>query len=123
MLRIFPEAWLATGIVLGLLAMGALLLIPYDTAESLGLMLIGVGFAVGVPTGVVYHVQLYRKLAPRGELPRGWIWNPIRYHHFLRRHERFAVLSWCYTGAAGFVVIVLGMMVYIAGLVSLVAGA
>lgn len=105
------EVGIAVGIMLALLGISSVTLLPFDQAFMLGWGLALVGLAFGVPTGLVYHVQLYRALQPRGELPSGWIWRPTRYHDRLRPHERFGVLSWCYAGALGFFVIVAGFVV------------
>ena len=90
--------------------MGAAVFVPWATLLAVGGWLVGIGLAFGVPTGVVYHVQLYRALAPRDALPKGWIWRPLDYHNRLRPTERRSVLPWCYTGAVGFGVISLGMI-------------
>ena len=100
-------------VVLGLLfllagAGWAAVLLDWQTITVGGLMLALVGFALGVPTGFYYHVQLYRTLAPRGVLPKGWYWHPMRYHEHLQRHERARVLSWSYAGGVGFVLILIG---------------
>jgi hypothetical protein len=110
------EVAVAGLVAVSLVAAGAALLLPWQTLFYAGAILIAVGFGVGVPTGVVYHVQLYRCLEPRGALSKGWIWNPIDNHVHLRAGERRRVLPWCYTGAAGFVIIALGMLAIVCGM-------
>jgi len=41
---------------------------PWETLYYYGIWVTVAGFIVGVPTGFVYHVRLYRTLNPRGEL-------------------------------------------------------
>lgn len=102
-------------IVLGLLLVfGALAIAaeaPILEAISLGAWVGLLGAAVGVPSGVAYHVALHRALSPRGELPSGWLLRPLELHPRLRPDERPLVLSLCYLGAAGFVAICVGIAI------------
>lgn len=88
---------------------------PWDTLYYGGIWVTAAGFIVGVPTGFVYHVRLYRVLSPRGELPPGWYWRPLRYNACLRPEERSGVMSWCYVGGFGFAIIVIGLLMMGAG--------
>lgn len=106
------EVLLVVGLSLLLVALGAATLVPYPQLMRAGFWLSLIGFGFGVPTGVVYHVQLYRALAPRDALPKGWVWRPIALNDQLRPHERHTVLPWCYAGAAGFGLIALGLGAY-----------
>lgn len=115
------EAVLALLVVLALAALGAATLLPWDVLLQAGWALTLIGFVVGVPAGVVYHVLLHRALAPRGALEPGWIWRPIAQHVHLRTHERRPVLLWCRIGAGGFVVIALGLLAFGLSVVSAVA--
>lgn len=110
------ELAVAALVAASLLAIGAALLLPWQTLFTVGAVLIVVGFVVGVPTGVIYHVQLYRVLAPRGVLSDRWIWKPIDNHVHLRASDRRRVLPWCYVGAGGFVLIALGMVSIVCGM-------
>ncbi|MGB5812733.1 MAG: hypothetical protein WBG86_19520 [Polyangiales bacterium] len=83
---------------------------PWETLYYNGIWITIVGFAVGIPAGFLYHVQLYRVLHPRGALPPGWYWRPIRFNRCLRPEERGGVMSWCYLGGLGFLVICLGLL-------------
>lgn len=103
-------------VAVSLIAAGAAMLLPWTTLFVIGAWVTAAGFLLGVPTGVVYHVQLHRSLAPRGALSKRWIWNPIDNHVHLRPAERRRVLPWCYAGAAGFVVICLGMLLVVFGM-------
>ena len=117
------ETLLAIAIAVGLLAFGLATAIPFETASQLAWLLIGVGFGIGVPAGVVYHVLLYRALKPRGLLDANWLLHPISYNRFLRDDERFAVLAWCYFGAFCFSVIAIGITIYLGAALRLFASA
>jgi len=71
--------------VLGLLAAlvgGAALLsyTPWDWLFGGGIMLSILGLLLGVPTGLSYHLRLYKALKPRGALPSRWWIRPDRLH-------------------------------------------
>ena len=83
---------------------------PADTLMSVGVGLITLGAGVGLPTGFVYHVALYRSLKRGGGPPEGWIWRPTSLHDQVDPLDRAHVLGWCYAGAAGFVVLILGLV-------------
>ena len=105
------EVALAVAIMLALLGLGALAQLPFELGLQWGLRLTALGLALGVPTGLVYHVQLARALGRRGVLPAGWYWHPLALHPLLRPAERPGVLLWCALGAAGFAVTALGLAV------------
>ena len=102
------------GIVAAILAVmgviSAVWVIPWESLYYNGIWVTAVGFAFGIPTGALYHIRLYQALQPRGELPPGWYWNPIRLNARLRPDERRRVMSWCYAGGFGFAVICLGLV-------------
>jgi hypothetical protein len=66
------------------------------------------GLVFGVPTGFLYHVALRRSLLAVGALPDRWWWSPTSLHDGIPPADRRWVLGWCYAGAAGFLVTVLG---------------
>lgn len=101
---------IAFGLLGAVCGLGALLLLPWETLATAGLWLIAVGFVVGVPTGVQYHLELYRRLKPTGLLPDNWYWNPISCNDLLAEQDRPRVLAWCFAGAAGFMVILAGVV-------------
>jgi hypothetical protein len=105
------ELLLTAAIALALVGLGALARLPWETAFALGQGLVLAGLALGVPTGVVYHVALARALGRRGVLPKGWYWQPIALHPSLLPQERPAVLAWCGAGAVGFAITALGLLV------------
>ncbi|MCU0662095.1 MAG: hypothetical protein MUC50_07185 [Myxococcota bacterium] len=108
------ELFLVVGLVLLLVGAAGLWLVPWTELLVFGIIVTAAGFVLSVPMGVVYHVQLYRCLSPRGALPRRWIWGPIALNARLLREERIRVMPWCYAGAAGFGVIVLGQLLVLA---------
>lgn len=88
---------------------------PWETLYYGGIWVTLAGFVIGVPTGLVYHVLLFRALRPRGDLPQGWYWKPLQFNARLRREERASVMVWCYVGGFGFVIICLGLLLMGAG--------
>lgn len=101
---------IALGVLASVCGLGALLLLPWETLAAIGMWLIVAGFAVGVPTGVQYHIELYKSLKPTGLLPDGWYWRPIDCNDLVPEADRRRVLQWCYAGAAGFAVILTGVV-------------
>jgi len=104
-----PETLLVVALVTLLVAVGlAAPLLSWTAVLQLGVLGVGLGLALGIPTSIVYHVKLARALAPRGELPPRWWLSPTRLHSRLRDSERRAVLGWFYAGGAGFVLTLAG---------------
>ncbi|MGB5682020.1 MAG: hypothetical protein WBM47_09250 [Polyangiales bacterium] len=107
------------GIVAAVTAVMCLLsgvwLTPWETLYYGGVWITAAGFLLGLPTGFIYHVRLYQVLHPRGELPQGWLWRPLRYNSRLTSEERNSVMAWCYAGGLGFVIICLGLLMMAAG--------
>jgi len=111
------EAAIVVGLVLALVIGGTLVVaLSWTTLVFGGAALIAIGFVLGVPTGLYYHVALYKRLEPRGALPQRWYWSPTRYHALLEDDERTQVLRWFYLGAIGFMLIVSGGIVMALGL-------
>jgi len=90
-------------------------LTSWETLYYNGIWVTAAGFVMGVPGGLLYHIRIYRSLKPRGELPRGWYWRPLRFNARLRREERPGVMAWCYIGAFGFAIICFGLLMMGAG--------
>ncbi len=112
------EAAIVIGVVLGLVIVGTLVTsVAWPTVVIAGVSLMGLGFVLGVPAGLYYHLALYRKLQPRGVLPRNWYWSPVRFHDHLLEIERFSVMRWFYLGGTGFLLIMLGGAIAGLGLV------
>ena len=93
-----------------LLTLGSVSMVSWEVALKASTYSLVIGFALGLPTGVVYHVQLYKVLSPRDELPAGWFWSPIGFNRLLSAEDRSRVMPWCYMGGFGFVLIVLGLL-------------
>jgi hypothetical protein len=104
------ELLIAAGLAVGLAVLASLLLVAWETLFTCGLVLIAAGMIVGVPTGLIYHVQLYRLLGRRGRIPSGWIWKPFDLHAHLERGEKLRVMPWAYVGGLGFFAVVLGQV-------------
>lgn len=106
-------------IILGALtAFGAMPWIAFETALSIGIILVSAGFGFGLPAAIVYHLRLYRTLSARDALPRGWYWNPIPLNEALAARERQRIIPWCIAGGAGFAVIALGVFLIAAKTIS-----
>jgi hypothetical protein len=84
----------------------------------LGLALLVLGLAVGVPTGFWYHVELYRLTSPKIPLPPRWWLSPGRLHRHLTAAEQRRIEPWFRIGGAGFVLCVAGGVAAIAGLLA-----
>lgn len=104
------ELAIVAGIAALMCLLSSIWFASWETLYYNGIWVTALGFAIGVPTGIVYHVRLYQVLNPRGELPRGWYWRPLRFNTCLLPQERKSVMSWCYVGGLGFVVICLGLL-------------
>jgi hypothetical protein len=97
-------------LIVGLLAAGGLVVsfVPVEWLIQAGWLCTAAGLALGLPTGLWYHVRLRASLLPSGELPRRWWLHPTPLHARLRPDERPAVMLWFYLGAAGCAVSILG---------------
>jgi hypothetical protein len=111
------ELGIVLGITLIIASVSALTLLPWRGILYLGGLLVLSGFAVGLPAGFIYHVQLYRALGPLQTLPKGWFWRPIPLNKRLMPHDRIRVLPWCYVGGLGFFAIIIGLIVFTVGMV------
>ena len=110
------ELWIVLGVCLGFGGVAALWSVAPATLLLAGVWVTAAGLAFGVPTGLWYHVALWRSLSARARLPERWWLDPIALHGDLPREDRARVLAWCYAGAVGFVVTIAGC-----GLVALAA--
>jgi len=104
------EILIASGVLAGLVVLAALLLASWEALFVWGSVLVAAGMVLGVPTGFVYHVQLYRALRRLDRLARGWIWKPFEMHVHLERRDRLRVVPWAIAGAVGFFLIVIGQV-------------
>ena len=80
-----------------------------------GFWLVLGGLAFGVPTGFLYHLALRRSLLRSGALPARWWLRPTQLHDHIAGADRGLVLTFCYAGAVGFLVTVLGCVVVAIG--------
>ena len=102
------ELWIALGICAALGTLAALWLVAPTTLLMLGFWTTLLGLAFGIPTGALYHVELHRSLSACSRLPARWWIAPTALHGELPAEDRARVLAWCYAGAAGFLVTLLG---------------
>ena len=107
---------LASLVGLCVIAFITVVLTPQIMIE-LGLWVLAGGLLVGIPTGLWYHVVLYKQLALRMTLPPRWWRAPVELHPLLTLQEFRRVRPWFVAGAAGFVLCCIGGLAAIAGLV------
>lgn len=106
-----------TCIVGGVLVFGGVVAL----ASGQGLIIAGavltiLGFTVGLPAALTYHLKLYAALKRVGAVPRGWWISPMK-HHAAAGEDAESGFAWAFRiGAAGFVVIVLGCVLAALGL-------
>jgi hypothetical protein len=93
-------------LVAGLVAVPALFAaVPWDVTFGLGVSLVALGMAIGVPAGAMYHLQLFRAVRPTR--PRWWL-NPTGLHDRIADGMRGSVMRWFRIGAVGFVLAIVG---------------
>lgn len=104
------------GIVgIGLIGLIAVVITP-QLMIALGFWMLAGGLLVGIPTGLWYHVALYRQLAPRMTLPPRWWRAPVELHQQLTPFEFSRVRPWFVAGAVGFLLCCVGGVAAIVGL-------
>jgi len=114
------EALVVIGVVIGLVALGALtVLVPIEVLAIIGASCIVAGFVIGLPAGAYYHYLLYRCIAARGQVPSDFIWQPTRYHAELQRDELQRIRPWFIAGALCFGLIMLGSTIILLGFLRL----
>lgn len=84
------------------------------TAGGLGILLLGL--LIGVPSGLWYHVALYRLVSARMSLPRTWWLSPSSLHRHLTDEERRQIARWYRVGGVGFVLCLAGGLAAIGSL-------
>lgn len=100
---------------LGVITFITVVITPQIMIE-LGLWALAGGLLVGIPTGLWYHVALYRQLAPRMTLPPRWWRAPVELHARLTPVEFRRVRPWFLAGAVGFLLCCVGGLAAVAGL-------
>jgi len=111
------EATLVLGAlaVVGLvILLAAVLTAPAMIVLALGTLLLGL--ALGVPTGLWYHVLLYRIVSAKVAVPPGWWLSPSDLHVHLTGAEQRRIRLWYGLGGIGFVLSVAGGLAAIVGL-------
>jgi hypothetical protein len=89
--------------------------VAVETVFVAGLWLVLGGLAFGVPTGIFYHLALRRSLLRKGQLPASWWLRPTQLNKCIADADRRLVLGFCYAGAAGFLVTLLGCVIVAIG--------
>lgn len=103
---------------LGLLAvLGTLTTIttPLGMVE-LGVATLAAGLLAGIPSGLWYHVVLYRTIAKKTTIPKQWWIAPSRLHAALTPLESSAIRPWFLLGASGVLLCCVGGPLALAGL-------
>jgi hypothetical protein len=105
---------LLTGGILALVvgATSLFALVPWHVLFGLGISLIALGLAVGVPTGFWYHVLLRREMLARGPAVKLWWLRPQVVYDALDEPEKRRVRPWLYVGGAGFLLAMLGCLFF-----------
>ena len=102
-------------VVVAVIGFIAKLMTPLIMIEF-GLWILAGGLLIGIPSGLWYHVVLYRAVKKRMTLPRWWWRRPVELHARLTPLEFRPVRPWFVAGAAGFVLCCVGGIAAIAGL-------
>lgn len=108
-------------LVLG--AMASLALVPWPWLLEAGALVTLLGFLVGLPPALVYHLRLRAALQRRGRLPPRWWLEPSRLHRHLEADDRPRVIPWFVAGAVGFAVVMVGCGLVVLGALGSLGGA
>jgi hypothetical protein len=112
------ELLVALAPLLALFALALLaLFVPFQLLAGVALALMAVGFVLGVPTGLYYHVLLRRELKARGALPNGWYWRPQEHQRALDTGAVRRLRPWFIAGGLGFLLIMTGFALSVTSLV------
>jgi hypothetical protein len=102
-------------VAVGLIVIVASVVTP-GLIAGIGFGVLFFGLLIGLPTGLWYHVILYRSVSARMPLPRAWWLSPFRLHIHLTGAEQGRMRPWYLIGGVGFVLCVIGGLVAIGGL-------
>jgi hypothetical protein len=91
--------------------------LPGSTLTFFGLWVFAAGIIEGIPSGLYYHILLYRVFRSRGEIPAGWWISPSRYHARLNDLEKQVVLRWFFLGGLGFLLCIAGGILALSGMI------
>jgi hypothetical protein len=102
-------------VAIGVFAAIATAITPH-VMTVLGLWGLALGLAAGLPTGLWYHIALYRTLARKMTLPSKWWLAPTDLHVHLGKDEVGRLRPWFLVGGLGFVVSLIGGLAAMAGM-------
>lgn len=106
---------LFTLLTVGLIGLLTTVLTPHLMIEA-GLWILAAGLLCGIPTGLWYHVVLYRLLASKMTMPAKWWMSPVEFHAHLTGDEVARIRPWFLAGGVGFVLSLAGGVATMAGL-------
>lgn len=110
------ELGIAFFVIVLLLGLVAAFQAPWTLLLSASVVLVTIGFLLGIPAAVVYHWRLHAELVRARVDRRGWIWNPFGFHRHVPSGRLSRVVPWGYAGGVGFVLIILGIVALLASL-------
>ena len=87
-----------------------------SSIATIGIAVLVLGIVIAVPTGLWYHVTLYRCMRAKISLPRTWWLSPSGLHPHLTDVERRRIDPWYRAGGIGFVLCLGGGVAAISGL-------
>lgn len=102
-------------LAIGLLGLATTLVTP-QLMTAVGLWTLLLGLVTGIPTGLWYHVVLYRFLSKKIALPARWWWAPVDLHPHLTQEELAKIKPWFVLGGIGFPLALAGGLAAMAGL-------
>ena len=110
------ELLLVVGMLAVFVVAGLAVFLPIRGLMEMGAWMVAAGFALGIPTALVYHVLLYRAMARAGVLEKGWYWRPTSFHSRVIPSDYRRLRPWFMTGGGGFVIVVLGILALLTGM-------
>jgi hypothetical protein len=110
------ELWLALAAVAMVGLFGVVAALTPSIVTAVGLTTLLLGLALALPTGLWYHVVLYRFVSARTTLPRAWWVSPSGLHRHLTPAEQRHIAPWYRLGGVGFILSLSGGLAAIAGL-------
>lgn len=110
------ELLLVAGMIVVLVIAGLAVFLPIRGLMEMGAWMVAAGFALGIPTAIVYHVLLHGAMARAGILERGWYWRPTSFHSRVFPSDYRRMRPWFMTGGGGFLIILLGILALLTGM-------
>ena len=105
---------LITLVVVGLGGVTAAVVAP-SLIATVGASVLLLGLAMALPTGIWYHVAIYRCVSAKMPLPTTWWFSPAGLHVHLTEIEQQRIRPWYRIGGIGFVLCLIGGGVAIGG--------